>query len=96
MGKARTHSDGQAGNRETTDAAGKPIRQSVLFENENDSGKYRYSRFVTDLELPPKTVYDPYRGRTDSGNRIKELEYDFSIDDLVTDNFRAPRLAGTL
>ena len=49
------------------DAAGKPIRQSVLSENENDFGKYRYSCFVTDLELPAKTVYDPYRGRADSG-----------------------------
>ena len=76
--------------------AGKPIRQSVLFENENYSGKYRYSCFVTALELPSKTVYDPYRGRADSGNRIKELEYGFSIDDPATDNFRAPRLAGTL
>ena len=65
-------------------AAGKPIRQLALFENENDFGKYRYSCFVTDLELPAKIVYDSYRGRADSENRVKELKYDFSIDDFVT------------
>lgn len=75
-------------------AAGKPIRQLALFENENDFGKYRYSCFATDLELPAKIVYDSYRGRADSENRIKELKYDFSIDDFVTNNFRATEACG--
>ena len=75
-------------------AAGKPIRQLALFENENDFGKYRYSCFVTDLELPAKIVYDSYRGRADSENRIKELKYDFSIDDFVTNNFWATEACG--
>ena len=75
-------------------AAGKPIRQLVLFENENDFGKYRYGCFVTDLELPAKIVYDSYRGRADSENRIKELKYDFSIDDFVTNNFWATEACG--
>ena len=77
-------------------AAGKPIRQLALFENENDFGKYRYSCFVTDLELPVKIVYDSYRGRADSENRIKELKYDFSIDDFVTNKFWATEASGTL
>lgn len=50
--------------------AGKQIRQQELFENESDFGKYRYSCYVTDLELPAKIVYDSYRGRADSKNRI--------------------------
>ena len=75
-------------------AAGKPIRQLALFENENDFGKYRYSCFVTDLELPAKIVYDSYRGRADSENRVKELKYDFSIDDFVTNNFWATEACG--
>ena len=75
-------------------AAGKPIRQLALFENENDFGKYRYSCFVTDLELPAKIVYDSYRGRADSENRIKELKYDFSIDDFVTNKFWATEACG--
>lgn len=67
-------------------AAGKQVRQLELFESENDFGRYRYSCLVTNLTLPAKIVYDSYRGRADSENRIKELKYDFSIDDFVTDN----------
>lgn len=61
-------------------AAGKQIRQLKFFEDTCDFGKYRYSCFVTNLELPAKIIYDSYRGRADSENRIKELKYDFSID----------------
>lgn len=76
-------------------AAGKQVRQLELFEDENDFGKYRYSCFVTDLELPAKTVYDSYRGRADSENRIKELKCDFSIDDFVSNNFWATEACGS-
>ena len=76
-------------------AAGKQIRQLELFEDEKDFGKYRYSCFVTDLGLPAKIVYDSYRGRADSENRIKELKYDFSIDDFVSHNFWATEACGS-
>lgn len=75
-------------------AAGKQIKQLELFEDEEDFGKYRYSCFVTDLDLPAKIVYDSYRGRADSENRIKELKNDFSIDDFVTNNFWATEACG--
>ena len=75
-------------------AAGKQARQLELFEDEKDFGKYRYSCFVTDLGLPAKIVYDSYRGRADSENRIKELKYDFSIDDFVSHNFWATEACG--
>jgi len=39
-------------------------------------------------------LYDLYRGRADSENRIKELKHDFSIDDFVTNNFRATEACG--
>ena len=74
--------------------AGKQIRQQELFENESDFGKYRYSCYVTDLELPAKIVYDSYRGRADSENRIKKLKQDFSIDDFVSHNFWATEACG--
>ena len=76
-------------------AAGKQIKQMDLFEDEEDFGKYRYSCFVTDLDLPAKIVYDSYRGRADSENRIKELKNDFSIDDFVTHNFWATEACGS-
>lgn len=75
-------------------AAGKQVRQLELFENGNDFGRYRYSCLVTNLRLPARIVYDSYRGRADSENRIKELKYDFSIDDFVTNNFWATEACG--
>ena len=62
--------------------------------DEEDFGKYRYSCFVTDLDLPVKIVYESYRGRADSENRIKELKNDISIDDFVTNNFWATEACG--
>ena len=64
-------------------AAGKQIKQLELFEDEEDFGKYRYSCFVTDLDLPAKIVYDSYRGRADSENRINPNPNDrFGINNL--------------
>ncbi len=40
-------------------------------------------------------VYDSYRGRADSENRIKELKNDFSIDDFITHNFWATEACGS-
>ena len=75
-------------------AAGKQIKQLELFMDEEDFGKYLYSCFVTALDLPAKIVYDSYRGRADSENRIKELKNDFSIDDFVTNNFWVTEACG--
>ena len=76
-------------------AAGKQVRKLELFEDWNDFGKYRYSCLVTNLRLPARIVYDSYCGRADSENRIKDLKYDFSIDDFVTDNFWATEVCGS-
>lgn len=77
-------------------AAGKTIKQLELFEDERDFGKYRYSCYVTDLDLPAKVIYDSYRGRADSENRIKELKNDFSLDEFVSHNFWATEACGCL
>lgn len=77
-------------------AAGKSIKQLELFEDERDLGKYRYSCYVTDLDLPAKVIYDSYRGRADSENRIKELKNDFSLDEFVSHNFWATEACGCL
>lgn len=75
-------------------AAGKQVRQLSLFDDPSDYGRYRYSCFVTNLTLPMKVVYDTYRGRADSENRIKELKADFSVDSFVTHNFWASEACG--
>lgn len=75
-------------------AAGKTIRQLELFEDEAEYGKYRYSCYIIDLDLPAKIVYDSYRGRADSENRIKELKSDFYLDDFVSHNFWVTEACG--
>lgn len=64
-------------------------KQLSLFEDIIELGKYRYSAYITNLTLPPKVVWDSYKGRADSENRIKELKEDFGIDSFATKNFFA-------
>lgn len=75
-------------------AAGKVVKQLELFEDEAEYGKYRYSCYVTNLDLPARIVNDSYRGRADSENRIKELKADFSLDEFVSHNFWATEACG--
>ncbi len=67
-------------------ASGKQLR---LFENEELYKNYRYSCFITNLKLPAKIVYDIYRNRAESENRIKELKYDFGAESFNVKNFWA-------
>ena len=60
-----------------------------LFPDVAELGNYRYSCFITSLTLPAKAVYDLYRGRADSENRIKEIKYDFSADKFSSQDFWA-------
>ena len=67
-------------------AAGKQLR---LFEEEGIYKNYRYSCFVTNMDLPSKTIYDLYRNRADAENRIKELKYDFGAESFNCKDFWA-------
>lgn len=77
-------------------AAGKRIRQLELFAGDMDLGNYRFSCYITNLKLPARVVYDMYRGRADSENRIKELKYDFSLDKFSLRDFWASEACGSL
>lgn len=70
-------------------AAGKQIRQLDLSPEFSDLSNYRYGCFITDMSLPMKAIYDLYRGRADSENRIKEIKYDFSVDKFAVHSFWA-------
>jgi hypothetical protein len=50
---------------------------------------YRYSVFVTDLNLPMQQIWNIYRDRGDAENRIKELKYDFGADSFCMKKFFA-------
>jgi hypothetical protein len=64
-------------------------KQLSLFEDSVELNKYRYSAYVTNLNLPAKVIWDTYKGRADSENRIKELKEDFAMDSFATKNFFA-------
>lgn len=67
-------------------AAGRQLR---LFEDEYMYKNFRYSCFITNLSLPPKVIYDLYRGRADAENRIKEVKYDFGAENFNSNDFWA-------
>ena len=65
-------------------ATGKSLK---LFEQEGIYKNYRYSCFVTNLDLPAQLVWQSYRQRADAENRIKELKYDFGSDSFNMQSF---------
>ena len=54
-----------------------------------DEPTYRYSAFVTNIELPVDQIYNIYNTRADCENRIKELKYDFGADNFCLKDFYA-------
>lgn len=67
-------------------AAGRQLR---LFEETGIYKNYRYSCFITNLNLSAKMAYDMYRNRADAENRIKELKYDFGFESFNCNDFWA-------
>lgn len=63
------------------EAAGK-----LLFE---DIPEYRYSVYVTSLDLPVVQLWNLYNGRADCENRIKELKQDFGLESFCLKDFWA-------
>lgn len=62
-------------------AAGK-----LLFEDLPD---YRFSIYVTNLDLPLDQIWNIYNSRADCENRIRELKQDFGLDAFCMQNFWA-------
>ena len=58
-----------------------------------DEPTYRYSAYVTNLTLPLDQVYNIYNTRADAENRIKELKYDFGLENFALDKFYATEAA---
>jgi hypothetical protein len=48
---------------------------------------YRYSLYVTNLDLPAEQIWEMYKQRGDAENRIKELKYDFGLETFCSNNF---------
>jgi len=58
----------------------------MLFEDEPG---YRYSCYVTNLDLPLDQVWNIYNTRADCENRIKELKNDFGLENFCLKDFWA-------
>jgi hypothetical protein len=71
-------------------ATGKKI---TLWGEEIDHGAYRYSCYITNMDLPATIVWRNYRGRANAENRIKELKYDFGFDSFNMKDFYATEAA---
>jgi len=64
-------------------------KQLSLFEHEWEINGYRYTCYVTNLDLPAAEVWRHYRGRANCENRIKELKYDYGLDKMNEQSFDA-------
>jgi len=58
----------------------------LLFEDEPG---YRYSCYVTNMDLPLDQIWNIYNTRADCENRIKELKQDFGLDNFCMKDFWA-------
>ena len=70
-----------------------PGKQLTLFAEEEIYKNYRYSAYVTNMDLPAAEIWRLYRGRGDAENRIKELKFDFGFDSFNLNNFYATEAA---
>ena len=58
----------------------------LLFD---DMPGYRYSAYVTNLDLPLDVIWNMYNQRADCENRIKELKQDFGLENFCMKDFWA-------
>lgn len=70
-------------------------KQLGLFAEEEVYRNYRYSAYVTNMNLAPAEIWRLYRGRGEAENRIKELKYDFGFDSFNLKDFYATEAALT-
>ena len=66
-----------------------PGKQLKIFEMDEIINGYRYSCYVTNLNLPAAEIWRLYRGRAVCENQIKELKHDYGADKINLNNFDA-------
>lgn len=68
-------------------------KQLKLFKEDGIYQNYRYSCYITNVDLSPHMVWKMYRGRADCENRIKEIKEDFGFDNFNMQDFAATEAA---
>ncbi len=64
-----------------------------LFPDELIYQNYRYHTLITNLNLPAEQIWNMYKKRADSENRIEELKYDFAMNGFCLKEFYATEAA---
>ena len=65
----------------------------TLFGHEDDHLRYRYSAYVTTSDLSYELVWVTYKHRAEAENQIKELKYDFAMEDFCFKDIYATEFA---
>jgi hypothetical protein len=65
----------------------------LLFPEYEEFARYKYSAFVSNLNLSDQLIWDLYKQRADCENRIRELKYDYGIEGFCMKDFYATEAA---
>lgn len=65
----------------------------TLFADYDAFARYRYSAFITNLDLSAELIWKTYKKRADAENQIKELKYDYGMEGFCSESFSATESA---
>lgn len=65
----------------------------TLFADYDAFARYRYSAFVTNMDLSAELIWETYKKRADAENQIKELKYDYGMEGFCSESFSATESA---
>lgn len=65
----------------------------TLFPEYDNFSRYRYSAFVTSMDLSAELIWSIYKQRGEAENQIKELKYNYGMEGFCSESFSATEAA---
>jgi hypothetical protein len=65
----------------------------ILFPDYDALARYRYTAFITNMDLSAELIWEIYRKRADAENQIKELKYEYGMEGFCTESLAATEQA---
>jgi hypothetical protein len=65
----------------------------TLFPDYDAFARYRYSAFITNMDLSAELIWEIYRKRADAENQIKELKYEYGMEGFCSASLAATEQA---
>ena len=65
----------------------------TLFPDYDAFARYRYSAFITNMDLSAELIWEIYRKRADAENQIKELKYEYGMEGFCSESLAATEQA---